>query len=736
MSKIKKISKKDFGFSFIPEAFLYADQDEFTIRNIQTNYNPSDWRNLSKEEVLLLEKNNNKAYDWETVLVQDPFFPHLIQNSVFSGLVRIGRQEEVYLQYHDFSLPVGITNSRIISCDIGENCAIHNCAYLSHYILGNSVILSCIDEMSTSSHAKFGEGVIKEGESEDVRIWLSPINEAGGRLVLPFKEMICADAYLWAMYRDDAVLMERLKSITQQKIDPRRGYYGQVGDETIIKSTRIIKDVNFGQACYVKGANKLKNLSIHSTRSESSQIGEGVELVNGIIGYGCRIFYGVKAVRFVLGNNSNLKYGARLIHSILGDNSTISCCEVLNNLVFPGHEQHHNNSFLIATMIMGQSNMAAGATVGSNHNTRGNDGEIIAGRGFWPGLSSNLKHNCRFASYVLLSKGNYPYELHIPFPFSLVIDNEKDNCLQIMPAYYWMYNMFALERNSWKYKNRDTRKTIVQEIEYDYLAPDTVYEILEAIEKLEYLTGKAWFIREGMDPVCINNEDCINKGKFLLENETAVVNSLSIVPEKIENSKRLVVLLRVAESYKAYKEMLVFYGVKTLAYFLKESNLTWNQFSERQKKGDLHWLNLGGQLVPEKEVDALREKIREKKVNSWEEIHEQYAIWHKDYPQKKAENAYQVLQLLSMEEKIEEKTWESFLGEAIKIAKKVHEQVIYTKQKDYNNYFRTITYRNKKEQNIVLGEIEKNPFILQAEKERDSFVYLCKDFLYKTEDIG
>ena len=104
-----------------------------------------------------------------------------------------------------------------------------------------------------------------------------------------------------------------------------------------------------------------------------------------------------------MGNNSNLKYGARLIHSILGDNSTISCCEVLNNLVFPGHEQHHNNSFLIASLVMGQSNMAAGATVGSNHNSRGNDGEIIAGRGFWPGLSSTLKHNSRFASYTLIT---------------------------------------------------------------------------------------------------------------------------------------------------------------------------------------------------------------------------------------------------------------------------------------------------------------------------------------------
>ena len=99
--------------------------------------------------------------------------------------------------------------------------------------------------------------------------------------------------------------------------------------------------------------NKLKNLTIRSSVVEPTQIGEGCELVNGIIGFGCRVFYGVKAIRFVLGNNSSLKYGARLIHSVLGDNSTISCCEVLNNLVFPAHEQHHNNSFLIATLVMG-----------------------------------------------------------------------------------------------------------------------------------------------------------------------------------------------------------------------------------------------------------------------------------------------------------------------------------------------------------------------------------------------
>ncbi len=150
---------------------------------------------------------------------------------------------------------------------------------------------------------------------------------------------------------------------------------------------------------------------------EPTQIGEGVELVNGIIGFGCHIFYGCKAVKFILGNNSNLKYGARLINSFLGDNSTISCCEVLNNLIFPAHEQHHNNSFLIASVVMGQSNMAAGATIGSNHNSRANDNEIQAGRGFWPGLCTSVKHSmpvrflCTAFQIGLSRRTQYPFAI-------------------------------------------------------------------------------------------------------------------------------------------------------------------------------------------------------------------------------------------------------------------------------------------------------------------------------------
>ena len=84
------------------------------------------------------------------------------------------------LEHHELQTPAGITNSLIISCDIGDNCAIHNVRYLAHFIVGDHVILLNVDEMNTTNHAKFGNGIVKEGEPEDVRSLARP-DERGRR---------------------------------------------------------------------------------------------------------------------------------------------------------------------------------------------------------------------------------------------------------------------------------------------------------------------------------------------------------------------------------------------------------------------------------------------------------------------------------------------------------------------------------------------------------------------------
>lgn len=717
MDTVKVLSGESIDRGFIPSEYLPKGMDEYYIRNEQIPWPRERWRHLRAEEVANLVKNNNTADNWDTILVTEEFDTKLVRNCEFFGLVRIGRLRRVVLEHHDFRVPAGLTNSKIVSCDIGDDVAIHDVRYLSHYIIEDRCILANVDEMQTTDHAKFGNGIVKEGEPESVRVWMDIMNETGCRQVLPFDGMIPADAYIWGKYRDDKALQDKLKDITQKAFDSRRGYYGYVGTQSVIKTSRILKDVRIGSHCYIKGANKLKNLTINSDADEPTQIGEGVELVNGIIGYGCHIFYGCKAVRFVLSDNSNLKYGARLINSFLGDNSTISCCEVLNNLVFPAHEQHHNNSFLIASVVLGQSNMAAGATIGSNHNSRANDNEVQAGRGFWPGLCTSIKHSCRFASFVLLSKADYPAELNIPLPFSLLNNNVSRDELEVMPAFWWRYNMYALARNSSKFEARDKRKRKIQHIEFDSLAPDTAEEMLSARRLLEIWTAKAALRQKGAAPEGKSDDELAAAGRELLSRKENMAG-LEVLGENMEKSDRRVVITKPYEGYHAYGDMLIYYAVKNLMKY--EGSLA--QMQEALKDGaQREWVNIGGQLVPARDVDQLRRDITSGILTSWKGIHARYdALWQA-YPLEKQKHAWQVLRLMLKADRISKEQWLAALNDVVRIQEYIRDQVYISRKKDYDNPFRKATYRNIDEMTAAIGTIEDNSFVKQVRKDTEDF---------------
>lgn len=734
MDTVMILSTETMGKNFIPLEYLPKGKDEYYQRNTQISPPKSGWRNLRSDEVERLVKNNNTSNNWDEILVTDIFDPDQIKNTRFFGLVRIGSLRNVILQHHDLRVPAGITDSLIISCDVGDDVAIHNVRYLAHYIIGNQCILLNIDEMHTTDHAKFGNGILKEGEPESVRTWLDIMNEVGCRQVLPFDGMITADAYLWAKYIDDAVLQANLKRITQNHLDNRRGFYGTTGNHCVIKNSLILKDVKVGSHCYIKGANKLKNLTINSSEAEPTQIGEGVELVNGIIGYGCHIFYGCKAVKFILGNNSSLKYGARLINSFLGDNSTISCCEVLNNLIFPAHEQHHNNSFLVAAVVMGQSNMAAGATIGSNHNSRSNDNEIQAGRGFWPGLCTSVKHSSRFASFVLLSKSDYPSELDIPLPFSLLNNNVSLNQLEVMPAYWWLYNMYALARNSWKFQQRDKRIMKVQNIEFETFAPDTVEEIIQARRLLEIWTAKASLKQKGIKTNTKNEKELCELGRSILKGNEETVDKLEVLGENMENSKRKVKILKTFKAYHAYGEMLHYYSVKNLlAYLDSNPETSFNMMTEKLKGiRQKEWVNLGGQIMQKKDVNKLRADIGSGKLNSWDEIHDRYNQLWKRYTLDKQKHAFATLCLLLGSDNITLDQWKSSLRKAVDIQKYICDQVYISRQKDYENPYRKATFRNEDEMKAAIGTIENNSFIIQVRKETEDFIRNVKETINKS----
>lgn len=723
MDKVLILPQETMGNHFISPEYLPEGKDENYLRNTQKPAPNNGWRHLRSDEVERLVKNDNTAHNWDNILVTEQFEPKLIKNNNFFGLIRIGCVRNVILQHHDLRVPAGITNSLIISCDIGDDVAIHDVHYLAHYIIGDNSILFNIQEMNTTDHAKFGNGILKDGEPESVRTWLELMNETGCRSVLPFDGMITADAYLWAKYIEDKPLQENLKRITQESMDCRRGYYGTTGSNCVIKNSSIIKDVMIGSHCYIKGASKLKNITINSSEEEPTQIGEGVDLVNGIVGYGCHIFYNCIAVRFILGNNSSLKYGARLINSFLGDNSTISCCEVLNNLIFPAHEQHHNNSFLVAAIVMGQSNLAAGATMGSNHNSRSNDNEIQAGRGFWPGLCTSVKHSCRFASFTLLSKADYPAEMDIQLPFALLNNNVSKDRLEVMPAFWWLYNMYALARNSSKYQQRDKRVHKVQKIEFDAYAPDTTEEIIRGLRLMEIWTAKASLRKQGIPANDKTTEELAKLGQTLLSGNHDEIDSLEILGENMEKGKRKVVILKAYKAWHAYHDMLYHYAMKNLIIYMKthpKATLA-TMHDDLKGKRQQDWVNLGGQLMQKKDLDILRSDIGNGELNTWKEIHNRYDKLWDSYPNDKQKHAYAILCELLNTDRLTVEQWISSLDKAEEIQKFISDQVYISREKDYENIFRQITFKNHDEMIAAIGTIDDNSFIVQVRKEFDDF---------------
>src|SRR5688572_6159907 len=722
MNQIKKSPIASLGYGFVEKQYIPKGKNEYYLRDMQ-NRSGITYRKLSANEIEILVRNGNMSDDCDKVQVSDAFNPALVQHCKFYGLVRIGKLEPFFLEFNNIRLPVGLYDSTIISCDIGDNVVIDKVNFLSHYIIGNEVILVNINELATTDHAKFGNGIIKAGEPESVRVWVEVCNENAGRSILPFNGMLPGDAWLWAKYRDDEKLQEKFKEFTEKKFDRQRGYYGKIGDRTVIKNSRIIKDVWIGTDAYIKGANKLKNLTINSSPEDKSQIGEGCELVNGIIGFGCRIFYGVKAVRFFLASNSQLKYGARLINSYLGDNSTISCCEVLNSLIFPSHEQHHNNSFLCAATVMGQTNMAAGATIGSNHNSRGADGELIASRGFWPGLCVSLKHNSKFASFTIIAKEDFPAELNIPIPFSLVSNDVSKDTLIVMPAYWFMYNMYALARNSGKYIERDKRTDKTQHIEYDFLAPDTINEIFDSLHLLKKFTGNAYARGIGKK---ISETEMIKIGERMLESKDPAIEELEILAEGFENSTRKVQLVKVMQAYTIFKELVLYYGITQLLHFAEKKRIfSWEilypVLPMRARRSA--WINVGGQLMPKSAVETFIKDIHTGKIKSWDEVHDFYKLNSDLYNEQKFQHSFAALvEILKIpprgfDKKIFKKTLQESLATREWMVKGIYE----SRAKDYHNEFRKMVYQTQKEMEKVIGKLEDNVFIRQQLEEIKQF---------------
>ena len=177
-----------------------------SVKNIENEFSKEllkGKRRLTDLEIEILKKNGNRNQDntWSNIYVDEKegnFNPELIQLSFFSGYIILGRLVTCRLKYNDLSLQSGIYRSRVSNIVTGDDCVIENVSYMDNYRIGNRNILFNIEEICATCHSKFGNGLLKNEEPEEHRVWIGVGNENEGRKVLPFESMIPADAYIWS----------------------------------------------------------------------------------------------------------------------------------------------------------------------------------------------------------------------------------------------------------------------------------------------------------------------------------------------------------------------------------------------------------------------------------------------------------------------------------------------------------------------------------------------------------
>jgi hypothetical protein len=304
--------------------------------------------------------------------------------------------------------------------------------------------------------------------------------------------------------------------------------------------------------------------------------------------------------------------------------------------------------------------------------------------------------------------------------------------LVVMPGYWFMYNMYALARNAGKYSTRDKRTDKSIEFEYDWLAPDTVNEMFDSLVVLKKAAGETFSAREGNQ---FSGDAAIRHGEKLLDQDL-IPDNAEIWGTGMENCDRKTQLVKLPRAYRLFKELITYYGTSQLVQFILKENIssfadlvpalgqpvrsTSLRSAERRRS---KWMNIGGQLIPEKAVKTLIRNIHSGKLDGWDEVHAFYKEYSDQYAELKRQHAFaSLLEIRKLKpEKFTRKVFHQLLREAIATKEWMTRNIYESRAKDYQNEFRKMVYDNDKEMEKVIGKLKDNAFINQQQEELKQF---------------
>jgi hypothetical protein len=210
---------------------------------------------------------------------------------------------------------------------------------------------------------------------------------------------------------------------------------------------------------------------------------------------------------------------------------------------------------------------------------------------------------------------------------------------------------------------------------------------------------------------------------------------LLVPAQTLERSDRRPRLLKAASGYRWYRRILQLYGIAALYRWRQSSGAGQDRLPEaRAAAGEQRWRNLGGLLLPDEQWRRLRSDIVSGSLASWSEVHRRYAELSRRYAELKAAHGCALLRRLQggLPEPPTEQQWRRWHREAAETLRSLSDAARESRQKDFRDPFRHITFSGEEEAQAVYGEAEEDRF-LSAYRRRCSEL---ADALEDTVDPG
>lgn len=430
-----------------------------------------DYRLLSDEEIGILEENGCTAEDWTSLNVDYDFNPAFIRNVRFYGTVNLGVFEKNIEVTNGFMKHSGISNATLRNVTIGDNCLIENVGcYINNYVIGDECCICNVATMETTAEATFGEGNT-----------ISVLNEAGNGNVVLFRGLTANIAALMVAHPDDKDLSAALKTMARNDISQRLADRGTIGNRVRITNTTEITNTNIDDNCEVNGACRLSDCTLAAAPDDSVYIGSGVICENSIIADGSSVLNSAKIFNCYVGEACQITNGFTAESSLFFANTYMANGEACAAFCGPFSASHHKSSLLIGCMTSFYN--AGSCTNFSNHAYKMGPvhyGTLERGSKTSSGSHTLLPATIGAFSMCMGKISGHPDTRRLPF--SYIIGTGRDTIL--VPGKN--IATVGLYRDISKWPRRDVRMESAKNtlINYDWLSPFTINEIMEGREEL------------------------------------------------------------------------------------------------------------------------------------------------------------------------------------------------------------------------------------------------------------